>query len=65
MTDADLDRYLWREVAAARRENGLCPDCGQPRGERSRCPTHLAVHRDRERARRARVTIKKREEKAA
>lgn len=64
MTPAELERYLWREVAAARRESGLCPDCGQPRGDKSRCPTHLAVHRDRERARRARVTIK-REEKAA
>lgn len=65
MTPADLDRFVWREVAAARRISGLCPDCGQPRGDKSRCPTHLVVHRDRERARRARVTIKKKEEKVA
>lgn len=53
------------DKAFARRAKGLCPDCGQPRGKRSRCPTHLVVHRDRERARRARVTLKREEEKAA
>jgi hypothetical protein len=53
------------EFAALRRSCGLCPECSRERGDKSRCPTHLAVHRDRERARRARVTIKKREEKAA
>ena len=65
MTDAELDRLMWREKAAAHRIGGGCPDCGQPRGDKSRCPTHLVVHRDRERARRARVTTKKTEEKAA
>lgn len=64
MTPAELDRFLWREVAAARRGMGLCPDCGQPRGERSRCPKHLEIHAQRERDRRA-LTTKKAEEKAA
>lgn len=39
--------------AALRRSAGLCPDCNEPRGERSRCPKHLAVHAKRERARKA------------
>lgn len=39
--------------APLRRSAGLCPDCNEPRGERSRCPKHLAVHAKRERARKA------------
>lgn len=49
----DADRIMWREKAAAHRIAGKCPDCGAPRGERSRCPIHLAVHAARERRRRA------------
>jgi hypothetical protein len=41
------------EKACIRRVRGLCPDCGAPRGTRSRCPVHLAVHAARERRRRA------------
>ena len=52
MKDAELDRFVWRTKAEARRDMGLCPDCGAERGTRSRCPTHLAVHA--ERARKAR-----------
>lgn len=52
MKAAELDRFYWRMKAEARREMGLCPGCGAPRGTRSRCPVHLAVHAAR--ARRAR-----------
>ena len=52
MKGAELDRLMWREKAAAHRIAGKCPDCGAERGERSRCPAHLAVHA--ERARKAR-----------
>lgn len=52
MTDPD-DRLVWAAKASARRTLGLCPDCGEPRGERSRCPVHLAVHAARERRSRA------------
>ena len=52
MKDAELDRFVWRTKAEARRDMGLCPDCGAERGAKSRCPTHLAVHA--ERARKAR-----------
>lgn len=45
-------------IAAARREAGLCPDCGESRGEHSRCPKHLAAHAARERARKAKVRAK-------
>lgn len=41
------------EKAHIRRLRGLCPDCGEPRGERSRCPRHLAVHAERARKSRA------------
>lgn len=40
-------------IAADRRAAGLCPDCGESRGERSRCPKHLAVHAERTREARA------------
>ena len=52
MKDAELDRFVWRTKAEARRDMGLCPDCGAERGTRSRCAVHLAVHA--ERARKAR-----------
>lgn len=51
----DDERAMWREKAAAHRIAGKCPDCGANRGERSRCPTHLAAHAARARARRARA----------
>jgi hypothetical protein len=49
----ELDRLVWAAKAAAHRIAGKCPDCGAERGERSRCPIHLAVHAARERRRRA------------
>ena len=49
----DDDRLMWREKAAAHRIAGKCPDCGASRGTKSRCPTHLAVHAERARKRRA------------
>lgn len=55
MTPAELSRFYWRVKAEARRDLGLCPDCGAPRGERSRCPVHLETH-----AARAREARKKR-----
>jgi hypothetical protein len=58
MTPAELERFYWRVKAEARRDSDLCPDCGSARGERSRCPEHLAVHAAR--AREARKTQKKR-----
>ena len=36
-----------------RMAKGKCPDCGAERGTKSRCPTHLAVHAERARKRRA------------
>ena len=39
--------------AALRRSAGLCPDCNEPRGERSRCPKHLTLHAERTREVRA------------
>ena len=41
------------EKASIRRLRGLCPDCGAPRGTRSRCPVHLVRHAERARKSRA------------
>lgn len=53
------DRAFYRALAAARREMGLCPDCGEPRGDKSRCEKHLAIHAERARATRAKLRAAK------